>query len=154
LIDQALSSTYGSNYIDQQTDVRLGEILTRVEAAIATVQDPQANAFLKQTLPKLFLADYDNQLVLTSGGGFEHYLQGQLVALKGGGTVRRAGSTFGVDDLLHFYFATKYATTALSGLNDELKRFSNVVMVAGGYTLPIDPQAKEEETKGLIRIYQ
>src|SRR5262245_44753984 len=104
LIDQALSSAYGRDYIDLQTDVHLGEILTRVEEAIATVQDPQANAFLNQTLPKLFLADYDNQLVLDSGGNLERYLQGQQVALKSGGTVRRAGSTFGVDDLLHFYF--------------------------------------------------
>ena len=154
LIDQALSSAYGRDYIDLQTDVHIGNVLTRVEEAIATVQDPQANAFLNQTLPKLFLADYDNQLVLTSGGALERYLQGQRVALKGGGTVRKAGSTFGVDDLLHFYFATKYATTELSGLNDELRRFRNVVTVAGGYTLPTEPQAKEEEAKGLIRVYQ
>ena len=154
LIDRALSSAYGRDYIDLQTDVHIGNVLTRVEEAIATVQDPQANAFLNQTLPKLFLADYDNQLVLDSGGALERYLQGQQVALKGGGTVRKAGSTFGVDDLLHFYFATKYATIELSGLNDELRRFRNVVTVAGGYTLPTEPQAKEEEAKGLIRVYQ
>ena len=105
-------------------------------------------------MPKTRNQLYDNQLVLDSGGALERYLQGQRVALKGGGTVRKAGSTFGVDDLLHFYFATKYATTELSGLNDELRRFKNVITVAGGYTLPTDAEAKEEETKGLIRVYQ
>src|SRR3989338_7982249 len=81
----------------------------------------------------------------------------------GGGTVLPVGE-FGVDDLLNFYFSTTYATSSYSistgkndgrdGLNDELRRFNNVVIVAGGFMLPTNVQAREEEAKGLLRVYQ
>jgi len=154
LIDQALSSAYGQNAIDRNYDQYLGDILTHVDnSIIVTIADSQDKAFLQTDLPKLFLIDYHNQFPggITINGAMHSFLQGQAAAL-GGGRVQKVGQ-LGIDDLLNFYFSTKYARTA-SGLNDELRRFTNVLNVAGGYTLPTDAQAKEEEAKGLIRVYQ
>ncbi|HHQ48483.1 MAG TPA: hypothetical protein ENK19_06320 [Acidobacteria bacterium] len=54
-----------------------------------------------------------------------------------------------MDDLLNFYLSTEYATKTLKGLNDALRRFNNVIEVAGGYSL-----STTEEAKGVIRLYQ
>lgn len=151
LIDQALSSVYGQNTIDQRHDQHVGEVLVRVDQVIAMVADSIDNAFLKTDVPKLFLADYENQSKISPGGALERFLQRQPATL-GGGRVQQVGR-LGVDDLLNLYFATDYARTT-TGLNDELRRFTNVVSVAGGFSLSADPAAREEEAKGLIRVYQ
>ena len=149
LISQALSSAYGTAKIDAETDIELGEILTRVDEAIA-LADPVDQAFLNSPLPRLFLADYHNQLTISSPGQMESFLQGRSASLSGG-KVQKVGD-LGMDDLLNFYFATKYATETPKGLNDEMRRFSNVVNVAGGYTPKTDDNY--EEAKGIIRVYQ
>ena len=71
---------------------------------------------------------------------------------QGTGIIRKTGR-LDVADILNFYFSTPYAAKT-DGLNDEMRRFTNVVSVAGGFSLASDPDAREEEAKGLIRVYQ
>jgi len=164
LINQALSSAYGQNTIDQRHDQYLGEVLTFIDNIIASA-NPGDQAFLNSDIAKLFLADYHNQFNIDlppKPAPLYDYLR-RIPGALGGGTVLPVGE-FGVDDLLNFYFSTTYATSSYSistgkndgrdGLNDELRRFNNVVIVAGGFMLPTNVQAREEEAKGLLRVYQ
>ena len=129
-----------------------GDLIPWVKNVIASVTDAQDRAFLQSDLGSLFLADVKNQFKLKPvNNGLAQFVLGTTVDL-GTGQIKKIG-VLGTDDLLNFYFSTPYARKS-TGLNDLVRRFRNTVTVAGGYTLPADAQAKEEETKGLIRVYQ
>jgi hypothetical protein len=132
-------------------DAHLGDVITWVKTTTAQVTNTADRALLQTDLRSLFLTDFRNQFRPQTYTKLAQFVQDNTVNL-GTGQIKKIG-TLGVDDLLNFYFSTPYAQR-LNGLNDELRRFRNVVTVAGGYTLPTDAQAKEEEAKGLIRVYQ
>lgn len=128
-INQVLSSTYGVQEIDTKLDVTLGTRLTKADAVINLIAGPD-RAFLESDIGKLFLCDYDNQYGITlpsgsnPGGALVQFVQG----LPAFGITKQGD--LGVGDLLNFYFHTQFAQ---STPHDPVRRFANVVEVAGGY---------------------
>ena len=100
------------------------------------------------------MADFSNQFNTVNKNALKTFLQTGLVTPpQSGRSVSKQGNEFGLDDLLAFYFSTKFAQTA-SGLDDELRRFANVVDMAtngGRYIAPNDPTL--EEAEGLVAVY-
>src|SRR5207245_2428966 len=92
--------------------------------------------------------DFQNQFSTKTINALKSFIQTGEGVPPGGSLVEREGSKFGLDDLLRFYFSTGYAQTA-KGLNDELRRFGNVLQVAGGYI----PQ-NTEEAKGILSVFE
>ena len=118
------------------------------------VGSAEDNAFLSGSeVSRLFIGDFRNQFSNARNNDLRSYLQRNPVN-QGTGSIQIEGRV-GIADILNFYFSTPYATGSIFGLNDELRRFSNIIQVTGGvYQLPQDQAAREEEAKGLIRVYQ
>lgn len=144
-INQALSSTYGMQRIDGDLDPHLGSLLNTADAVINLTSGAD-RAFLESDLGKLFLSDYDNQYNIelpnfptSPGGTLVRFVQGQEVY----GIVKQG--VLGVDDLLNFYFRTQQSQATPY---DPIRRFANVVEIAGLYT-PSDVG----EAKGVLQAY-
>ena len=142
LINKALDSPDGRDVINSEHKSAVSEAVSSADRAIALATVPVAPGFwgsdAQPSVARLFLADFHNQLRISPGRQMERFLQGQRVTL-GGGSVQMEGATLGLDDLVAFYFSTSFAQTPV-GLNDELRRFTNVVRFAGGY----QPSSLEE----------
>jgi Ca2+-binding RTX toxin-like protein len=143
LINSALSSTLGKDTIDGVVDSEIEKLLARAgEVANAAKQEYQD--FLKSDIGKLFLVDYANQYGgIDADGPLEKFLQGDDVP-TGVGYVKVDGS-FGVDDLLNFYFRQKYGAT--QNATDPIRRFGNIAAETG-YT-----PSNAEEAKNVLRAF-
>ncbi|MDF0666770.1 MAG: calcium-binding protein [Nitrospira sp.] len=129
-INQALGSSYGVQAIDDALDPHLGLLLNKANAVINLTSGPD-RTFLESDLGKLFLSDFDNQYnielpnpPMSQGGALARFVQGQTVF-----RITKQGD-LGVGDLLNFYFHTQQARQTP---HDPVRRFANVVEVAGGY---------------------
>jgi Ca2+-binding RTX toxin-like protein len=152
-INAALDSEYGRQQIDANHVNETNALVAWVNNTVALVTDAGDNAFLSASeAVRLFIGDFRNQFGDPRNNDLRNFLQGGSVNL-GTGAIQKIGP-LGLADILNFYFSTPYATST-AGLNDELRRFNNIISVTGGYyALPDDPEAREEEAKGLIRVYQ
>ncbi|MDH4187337.1 MAG: hypothetical protein OEV08_10085 [Nitrospira sp.] len=140
LINAALDSAYGRATIDADHATTIGAYNTWINDSITLVQNPDDHAFLTNSnIAKLFIGDFRNQFSGSANNLLRGFLQGQ--AAYG---VTKQG-TLGVDDLLNFYFRTPHASRLP---HDPVRRFANVVEVAGGYA-PTDL----EEAKGVLQAY-
>jgi Ca2+-binding RTX toxin-like protein len=150
LIDAALNSAYGRQKIDENHINEIGLIVQWVDQTVALVSDP----FLSGSeAARLFIGDLRNQFSPSVNNNLRKFLQGIGEVNLGTGIIRKTG-TLDLSDILNFYFSTPYASTN-KGLNDELRRFNNIISLTGGvYALSGDEEAQESEAKGLIRIYQ
>ena len=138
MVNDALNSTYGRQNIDGALDGTLQLRINKADGVIALTAGSD-RAFLESDLGKLFLCDYENQYTITPGGALEKFVQG----LPAFGITKQG--VLGVDDLLNFYFRTQQSQATPY---DPVRRFANVVEVAGGYT-PTDV----DEAKGVLQAY-
>ena len=154
IINAALDSNYGRQQIDTNHVNEINLIVGWVNGTVALVGSAEDNAFLSGSeVSRLFIGDFRNQFSNARNNDLRSYLQRNPVN-QGTGSIQIEGRV-GIADILNFYFSTPYATGSIFGLNDELRRFSNIIQVTGGvYQLPQDQAAREEEAKGLIRVYQ
>ena len=121
LVNQALSSSYGVQKINEAYLTDLDTAISKIDGVINKVTDPEDKAFLQTDLGRLFLIDYNNQFNISSNGPMEKFLQGQEVELSYGKKVSIKGD-LGIEDLLNFYLTTKYGQDHPA---DLIRRFSN-----------------------------
>lgn len=123
LINEALSSSFGVQAIDSATTAQINA-LTQFAAKVA-IGAGSTDAFASTTLAQLFFADFANQ--------YGPRLQKQLLSFvtngAGNGIVNQG--PFDVGSLLHFYFSTPHNQEMPW---DGMRRFANVVALAGSYT--------------------
>ena len=127
LVDQALSSSYGIQKINEAYLTELDTAIIKIDGVISKVTDATNKAFLQTDFGRLFLIDYNNQFYIAPGGEMEQFLQGGLVTLGYGKTVSVNGN-LGIEDLLNFYLRTKYGQDKPG---DLIRRFSNVLEEVG-----------------------
>ena len=129
LINRALESIYGVQKINETYLAELDTAITKINAVISRVSDPENKAFLRTDLGKLFLIDYNNQFNITLGMQMERFLQGELVALGENNVVWvQIKGKLGIEDLLNFYLNTKYGQDHPA---DLIRRFSNILEEVG-----------------------
>ena len=149
-INLALSTTIGQQIIKQNHQNEVQVIEQYVNNVIAGVGNDADRVFLQGSeIAKIFMADFRNQFSDAQYNNLANYLKGKGVT-PGTTTVSKVG-TLGLDDLLNFYLSTPYASKA-SGLNDEMRRFKNILVFTDPYTSKTDDNY--EEAKGIIRVYQ
>ncbi|PYV83769.1 MAG: hypothetical protein DMG05_25550 [Acidobacteria bacterium] len=148
LVNLALSSEFGVQTINAEHVLEVNSLLDRVNDFVVSVANIDNQALFESSTALLFLADFQNQFSTKTINALKSFIQTGEGVPPGGSLVEREGSKFGLDDLLRFYFSTGYAQTA-KGLNDELRRFGNVLQVAGGYI----PQ-NTEEAKGILSVFE
>ena len=151
LIDQALQSAYGKAHIDQSYDAYFNDLdQQKIQPAINAAVNPADKAFLGSLLGKLFLYDFGNQFGENNFKRLTSFIENGTVTPQHGGAISKQG-TFGVDDLLNFYFRTGHAwsnTPQVSGASDVMRRFSYLLQLAGGYA-----PSSLDEAKGVLRAY-
>ena len=155
LVNRALNSAFGKNQINIWHGQHMADLEAHVMFVNQSVVDPARRTFLEgSTALQLFLADIRNQIDPTfSRTRLVEYLNSTGAAPVSVGTARLAvtGDSLDTDDVLNYYFGLPLNNP---GINDRLRRINNDVRVAGGFSLSADLAAREEEAKGLIRVYQ
>ncbi|PKN20071.1 MAG: hypothetical protein CVU71_06860, partial [Deltaproteobacteria bacterium HGW-Deltaproteobacteria-6] len=145
VIDQALSSTYGINKINNAYSAALNEKIERIDAVIAAVDPPQYKKFIQNNdIVKLFIADVAVQFGTEVNNCLVTYLDGDAVKLPDlngiiGKTVQMSGEP-GVEDLINFSLGTVYGQT---NAGDLLRRFSNIIETVGVDNVPITNELTE-----------
>jgi hypothetical protein len=150
LVNQALSSSYGVEKINESYLVELDNAIIKIDSVINKVTNPENKAFLQTDLARLFLIDYNNQFNISPNKQMEKFLQGQTVSLKGYTTYSvDIKGNLGIEDLLNFYLHTKYGQEKPG---DLVRRFSNIIETVGINSIPLTSEDKKFLMHDLTKI--